>query len=270
MSTYAIGDVQGCYQPLMQLLEKIQFDAQKDTLWFTGDLVNRGPQSLEVLRFVYQLGDKHQTVLGNHDLHLLAVADGSRMQHHSDTLSEILNAPDINELLNWLSFRPLLVQDDVRGYVMTHAGIAPSWTIAKARALAQEVEAVLRKGDAHELYSHMYGNQPDLWDDALTGMDRLRCIINYFTRMRFCHRDGRLDLSYKGTIQDKHPDLIPWFDVQPRAASGVKMIFGHWAALNGEVDQPDLFALDTGCVWGNKLTAMRLEDGQRINVQCEV
>lgn len=268
MSTYAIGDVQGCYQPLMQLLEKIQFDKQKDTLWFTGDLVNRGPQSLEVLRFVSQLGDKHQTVLGNHDLHLLAVADGSKTQHHTDTLSEILAAPDINELLDWLRFRPLLVQQD--SYVMTHAGIAPAWTIEKARLLAQEVEFVLRKGDAHELYHHMYGNQPDDWDDALTGMDRLRCIINFFTRMRFCYRDGRLNLSYKGTIADMPPELVPWFDVEPRANADTNIIFGHWAALGGEVDRANLFALDTGCVWGNKLTAMRLEDGMRFNIHCDV
>lgn len=268
MSTYAIGDIQGCYQPLKQLLEKIQFDADKDTLWFTGDLVNRGPQSLDVLRFVYQLGDKHQTVLGNHDLHLLAVADG-KTQHHTDTLSEILTAPDVNELLDWLRNRPLFVKHDSLNYVMTHAGIAPTWTIEKASALAREVESVLRDGDAHELYHHMYGNQPDLWDDALCGMDRLRCIINYFTRMRFCHRDGRLDLSYKGTIEDKHPDLVPWFDVEPRANADSNIIFGHWAALGGELDRPHLFALDSGCVWGNKLTAMRLEDGARISIPCQ-
>lgn len=267
MSTYAIGDIQGCYQPLRRLLEKIQFDDKQDTLWFTGDLVNRGPQSLQVLRFVYQLGGKHQTVLGNHDLHLLAVASGTRTPHHSDTLHDILAAPDKTELLDWLRFRPLLVQHPASGYVMTHAGIAPAWTIEQAIKLAHEVEAVLRGDDASALYQHMYGNQPDHWDDALTGTDRLRCIINYFTRMRFCHRDGRLDLTYKGTIPDKPADLVPWFDVKPRVHAETKIIFGHWAALSGEVDVPNLFALDTGCVWGGKLTAMRLEDGVRFAVQ---
>lgn len=266
MSTYAIGDVQGCYQPLQKLLQKIQFYPAHDTLWFTGDLINRGPQSLDVLRFVSQLGDQHQTVLGNHDLHFLAVAAGVRHAHPSDTLQEILDAPDKKQLLDWLRHRPMLVRHETLNYVMTHAGLAPVWTLAKAQELAHEVEAVLRQGDARTLFENMYGNHPDHWDDALTGVERLRCIINYFTRMRFCHRDGRLELTYKGTINDKPTDLVPWFDVQPRLNADVKIIFGHWAALNGEVDVPNVFALDTGCVWGNKLTAMRLEDQVRFSV----
>lgn len=266
MSTYAIGDVQGCYQPLQQLLQKIQFDPAQDTLWFTGDLINRGPQSLEVLRFVSRLGDKHQTVLGNHDLHFLAVAEGVRHAHPSDTLQDILAAPDREELIDWLRHRPMLVRDEKLNYVMTHAGLAPVWSLSQAQELAHEVEAVLRHGDARRLFENMYGNQPDHWDDALTGMERLRCIINYFTRMRFCHRDGHLELTYKGTINDKPADLVPWFDVTPRMNDDVNIIFGHWAALNGEVDVPNVFALDTGCVWGNKLTAMRLEDQVRFSV----
>lgn len=266
MSIYVIGDVQGCYQPLQNLLQKIQFDPMRDTLWLTGDLVNRGPQSLDVLRYVRGLGDRHQTVLGNHDLHLLAVASGHRESHSDDTLADILAAPDKNELLDWLRFRPLLVQHEQLGYVMTHAGIAPQWTIAKAKMLAEEVQKVLRGNHCTEFFPHMYGNQPDLWRDDLAGSGRLRCIINYFTRMRFCHADGRLEFAAKGTLQDKDADLIPWFDVKPRLNSDDKIIFGHWAALNGEVDVPNLFALDTGCVWGNKLTALRLEDAARFDV----
>lgn len=266
MPTYVIGDVQGCYEPLMQLLQKISFDKNNDTLWFTGDLVNRGPRSLDVLRYVYELGDKHQTVLGNHDLHLLAVAAGAQTQHASDTLSEILSAPDQSELLNWLRHRPLLIKHE--NYVMTHAGLAPAWTVAKAEALAKEVEAVLCGDDSKKLFEHMYGNQPDQWRDDLTGYDRLRCIINYFTRMRFCHADGRLNLANKGAVKDKEEHLLPWFDVVPRANADANIIFGHWAALEGVVDVPNVFALDTGCVWGNKLTAMRLGDNERFATSC--
>jgi len=266
MSTYVIGDVQGCYQPLMQLLQKISFDQNNDTLWFTGDLVNRGPQSLEVLRYVHELGDKHQTVLGNHDLHLLAVAAGTQTQHDGDTLNDILSAPDKDALLDWLRHRPLLIKYE--DYVMTHAGLAPAWTVEKAQALAHEVEIVLRGKESKKLFEHMYGNQPDQWSDELTGYDRLRCIINYFTRMRFCHADGRLNLSNKGAVKDKEENLLPWFEVVPRANADANIIFGHWAALEGVVDVPNLFALDTGCVWGNKLTAMRLGDAVRISVGC--
>lgn len=267
MSTFVIGDVQGCFQPLLQLLEKISFDKTRDKLWFTGDLVNRGSQSLEVLRFVYELGDKHQTVLGNHDLHLLAVAAGTQTQRDGDTLTDILSAPDKAELLDWLRHRPLLIKHE--NIVMTHAGLAPAWTVEKAQALAREVETVLRGDDSKKLFEHMYGNQPDQWRDDLTGYDRLRCIINYFTRMRFCHADGRLNLSNKGAIKDKDEHLMPWFEVVPRANADAKIIFGHWAALEGVVDVPNLFALDTGCVWGNKLTAMRLEDEVRFAIPCD-
>jgi bis(5'-nucleosyl)-tetraphosphatase (symmetrical) len=268
MSTYVIGDIQGCYQPLMQLLDIIRFDQHKDTLWFTGDLVNRGPQSLEVLRFVRNLGERHQTVLGNHDLHLLAVSCGQRKMHEGDTLQEILDADDCQQLLDWLRHRPLLVQHAEMFYVMTHAGLAPSWSIGKAKNLAQEVEKVLQGNQWQTFFAHMYGNQPDTWNDDLTGFDRLRCIINYFTRMRFCYRNGRLELSNKGTLKDKGADLVPWFDVKPRENAGEKIIFGHWAALGGEADVQNVFALDTGCVWGNKLSAMRLEDEKRFSVPC--
>ncbi len=270
MSTYAIGDIQGCFKPFMALLELLHFNPEQDTLWLTGDLVNRGPQSLEVLRYVSKLSARHEIVLGNHDLHLLAVACGARDMHEGDTLQDILTATDKDELLDWLRQRPMLVQHETLGFVMTHAGLAPSWTLPQAVSLASEVEQVLRSKDWRELFKYMYGNQPDLWSDQLVGEDRLRCIINYLTRMRFCHADGRLNLSNKGSIQNNVDELIPWFEVTSRVNANIKIIFGHWAALQGEVAVDNLYALDTGCVWGNKLSAMRLEDGARFAVPCEL
>lgn len=268
MSIYAIGDIQGCFAEFQALLQHIQFDPRQDTLWFTGDLVNRGPHSLEVLRFIKALGDQHITVLGNHDLHLLALAFDSKNPHKGDTLDAILSAPDCSELMDWLRHRPLLHFDKSSGYIMTHAGLAPSWTPHQAALLAHEVESVLRGDSPHFFLKNMYGNEPCHWNDHLSGMERLRCIVNYLTRMRFCHVDGRLDLSYKGEIGGKPKDLIPWFDVPDRANANTKIIFGHWAALGGKTDAPNVYALDTGCVWGNNLTAMRLEDERRFCVKC--
>jgi len=269
MTTYVIGDVQGCFDALERLLTAIHFDSSRDILWFTGDLVNRGPQSLEVLRFIKTLGEARQkTVLGNHDLHLLAVAYGVRELHHDDTLQAVLAAPDRNELMDWLRHRPLLYEDKNTGFVLTHAGLAPAWSLKQARLLAQEVEAVLRGNTPAYYLKQMYGNQPDLWEDRLTGIERLRCITNYLTRMRLCHPDGRLELSYKGRIDTMPPGLIPWFDVPDRANSNVKILFGHWAALGGKADVSNVYPLDTGCVWGNCLTAMRLEDEKRFTVKC--
>lgn len=268
MPTYAIGDVQGCYQQLMQLLELINFDPAEDTLWFTGDLVNRGPQSLKVLRFVNGLGDKHKTVLGNHDLHLLAIASGATRRNESDTLNYVLNANDTDKLLNWLRMQPLMLHDEQTGYVLVHAGLAPSWTVSKAKQLAAEVETVIQGKDQKEFFEQMYGNEPALWTEGLTGYDRLRCIVNYFTRMRYCYEDGRLDLKYKGPPEGRSPELVPWFDVMPRANGEAKIIFGHWASLDGKADTINVFALDTGCVWGNKLTAMCLETRERFSVPC--
>jgi len=268
MSTYVIGDVQGCFVELKKLLEKIAFDADNDTLWFTGDLVNRGPQSLDVLRFVKALGNQHRVVLGNHDLHLLAIAYGARELHRHDTLADILTAPDRDELLDWLRHCPLLHYDQQTQFVMTHAGLAPMWNLKKAQKLAQEVERVLCGDQFISFLQHMYGNEPDRWDDALTGIDRWRCITNYFTRMRFCYADGRLDFAYKGELAGKPVALIPWFDVKNRANANEKIVFGHWAALGGKTDQLHLYALDTGCVWGNCLTAMRLADEKRFSVNC--
>lgn len=268
MTTYAIGDIQGCFSEFQALLKHIQFDPDQDTLWFTGDLVNRGPQSLEVLRYVKALGSKHITVLGNHDLHLLALAYGVGKTHHGDTLTAILTASDNEELIDWLRHRPLLHHDKHTGFVMTHAGLAPSWSLKEAKVLAQEVENVLRGDKPHFFLENMYGNLPDRWDENLSGMERLRCIVNYLTRMRFCYADGRIDLAYKGEIAGKPDALIPWFDVNDRVNANEKIIFGHWAALGGKTAAPNVYAVDTGCVWGNRLTALRLEDEERFSIKC--
>ncbi|MDR3478064.1 MAG: symmetrical bis(5'-nucleosyl)-tetraphosphatase [Gammaproteobacteria bacterium] len=266
MSTYAIGDIQGCFDPLERLLALIEFDPDKDSLWFTGDLVNRGPKSLATLRFIKNLGERHHTVLGNHDLHLLAVAHGAHPGSDDDSIAEILAAPDRDELLNWLRQQPLLHHDATLGYTMAHAGIAPAWDLEKAQALAKEVENVLQSDEASQFFHHMYGNRPDFWQDDLQGWERLRCITNYFTRMRFCYEDGRLDLRNKGTIDSHAGNLVPWFRVKNRANADLDIIFGHWAALAGITHTPNTFALDTGCVWGYCLTAMRLEDQKRFQV----
>src|SRR3990167_3562798 len=260
MATYAIGDIQGCFTPLQKLLDKISFNPAQDTLWFTGDLVNRGPHSLKVLRFVKQLGAHQKTVLGNHDLHLLAVAYGTQKVSQHDTLNDILTAPDKDELIDWLRHCPLIHHDPSLGFTMTHAGIAPSWSIDKALLLASEVATVLQSATPQDFLQAMYGNQPDHWDDRLSGWDRLRCITNYFTRMRFCHPDGRLNLCHKGMIAKTPKELIPWFQFPHRVSANDKLIFGHWAALSGVTNTPRVYALDTGCAWGCQLSGLRLED----------
>jgi bis(5'-nucleosyl)-tetraphosphatase (symmetrical) len=268
MATYAIGDIQGCFDALITLLDHIKFDPANDTLWFTGDLVNRGSQSLETLRFIKNLGDKHITILGNHDLHLLAVAYNMKNQKSGDTLDAILNANDRTQLIDWLRSKPLLHHDPSYGCIMVHAGLAPLWTIDHAKTLAHEVEAQLRGANPDYFLGNMYGDQPDLWRDDLIDTDRLRCITNYLTRLRFCFADGRIDLAYKGQIKHKPNDLIPWFDMPNHIPATTKIIFGHWAALEGHVANPQFVALDTGCVWGNCLTAYRLEDQVRFSIDC--
>lgn len=266
---YAIGDVQGCFTVLQRLLDRIQFDASKDKLWFCGDLVNRGPQSLETLRFIKKLGDHHPVVLGNHDLHLLALSYGAHAGAKDDTLQDILTAPDRDELVAWLRQKPLLHHDKQLGFTMVHAGLAASWDLFTAIRLAHEVETVIQSKKAADFFQHMYGNEPSQWHESLQGWDRLRCITNYFTRLRFCHRDGSLELNTKGTLDKASEDLIPWFAVTPRANAPMKIIFGHWAALGGITNVENTFALDTGCVWGRQLTAMRLEDGERMSVEAK-
>ncbi len=263
---YAIGDVQGCLSVLEKLLEHIQFDPNKDTLWFCGDLVNRGPQSLQTLRFIKKLGDHHPIVLGNHDLHLIARIYKAHAGWKEDTLEAVLAAPDREELMGWLRQKPLLYHDELLGYTMVHAGLAPQWDLMTAKRLAHEVESVIRSDAAAEFFQHMYGNTPAQWSEQLQGWDRLRCITNYLTRLRFCHRDGRLELKTKGTLATSSDDLIPWFKVKPRANAELKILFGHWAALGGVTNVPNTYALDTGCVWGHELTAMCLEDGKRFSV----
>ncbi|MBX9587401.1 MAG: symmetrical bis(5'-nucleosyl)-tetraphosphatase [Gammaproteobacteria bacterium] len=267
MSHYAIGDLQGCYAALEALLAKINYDSSDDILWFTGDLVNRGPDSLNTLRLVSRF-PRVICVLGNHDLHLLALALATRVYPVQHNLDEILNAPDRDELIHWLRNRPLLHHDSQLKYTMTHAGIPPQWSLSEAQKNAEEVCQILQSDQAGLLLEHMYGNEPDTWSPSLQGWDRLRYIINAFTRMRFCDPSGKLILDVKGPAETQTPHLIPWFQLPNKRDPQDRLIFGHWAALMGKTNQPNLFALDTGCVWGNQLTAMRLEDQKLFSVEC--
>ncbi|MCR4300046.1 MAG: symmetrical bis(5'-nucleosyl)-tetraphosphatase [Sulfuricaulis sp.] len=270
MAVYAIGDLQGCYTPLMQLLTRLRFDATQDRLWFTGDLVNRGPQSLEVLRFVMGLGDRAACVLGNHDLHLLAVAAGTAKVKKRDTLNEVLQAPDRNALLDWLRSRPLLHHDPMLGYTLIHAGLLPPWDLALAQRLARETETVLQSDEYPEFFRHMYGDLPGRWNDRLRGFDRLRVIVNAFTRLRYCDLDGYMDLHPKGPPGSQPPELVPWFQVPARHSRELKIIFGHWSTL-GMWQGDGVIGLDSGCLWGHSLSAVRLdaEPVEFFNVDCE-
>ncbi|HKO87044.1 MAG TPA: symmetrical bis(5'-nucleosyl)-tetraphosphatase [Burkholderiales bacterium] len=265
MATYAIGDLQGCMQPLHTLLSIIRFDAAHDRLWFTGDLVNRGPDSLAVLRFVKDLGNRAVTVQGNHDLHLLALAAGYAKKREDDTLDEILAAPDRKELIDWLRMRPLLYREDE--YLLVHAGLLPQWSASQAAEFAAEVEAELHGVAADMFFAELYGSRPNCWDESLRGMDRLRVIVNAMTRLRFCTPEGVMDFKAKGEAAGAPPGYMPWFEVATRRSTDVRIIFGHWSAL-GMVIKPNLFALDTGCVWGGRLTAIRLEDQQVFQCAC--
>lgn len=265
MSTYAIGDVQGCHDQLLRLLDTIAFDPARDTLWFVGDLVNRGPQSLAVVRFVRSLGDRAVTVLGNHDLSLLVVAEGIRRPHASDTFGDILEAPDRDELLHWLRHQKLMHVD--QGYAMVHAGLLPQWSVSVALDLAGEVEQALRGEGWRGFLQQMYGNEPARWDDALQGYDRLRVIVNAMTRLRLCSAGGMMEFSHKLGLENAPAGFMPWYEVPHRASAGTPMVFGHWAAL-GLLVRPDAIALDTGCVWGRKLTALRLHDRRLAHCDC--
>jgi len=265
MSIYAIGDVQGCYDQLRRLLDVLRFDPGVDLLWLVGDLVNRGPQSLETLRFVRDLGERAVTVLGNHDLNLLAVAAGVRKPHRGDTLNAILQATDRDELLDWLRRRSMMHVDG--GYAMVHAGLLPQWSVQQALSLAGEVERTLRSDDQVELLHKMYGNEPARWAEELTGYDRLRVIINAMTRLRLCDVNGRMEFSHKTGLRDAPAGYMPWFDVPGRASAGTPVICGHWAAL-GIVLRDDVLAIDSGCVWGRRLSALRLEDRRLIQCDC--
>jgi bis(5'-nucleosyl)-tetraphosphatase (symmetrical) len=265
MATYAIGDVQACLEPLERLLGEIGFSPSRDRLWFVGDLVNRGPDSAAVVRFVRGLGERAVVVQGNHDLHLLALASGHAKPRPDDTLDDLLAAPDRDELLDWLRFRPMFHVEDE--YAMVHAGLLPSWSVGKAQDLAAEVEAELRAKRYRLFLAALYGSKPDAWAEDLRGMDRLRVIVNAMTRMRFCTADGVMDFRAKGEAEKGPPGFMPWFDVPARKHSDATIVCGHWSAL-GLCLRPDLLALDTGCVWGGELTAIRLEDRRLFQAPC--
>ena len=266
MATYAIGDIQGCYSALMKMLDLIDFDPGCDRLWLVGDIVNRGPQSLETLRFVKQAGDAVITVLGNHDLHLLMVDAGIARCNTGDTIQSILNAPDRDELLHWLRHQRLFyVEGD---YAMVHAGLLPDWSVAKAAQLAREVETALRQDDYPYVFAQLYGNEPDYWCDDLTGAERLRVIINAMTRMRVCGLNGRMNFSYKGTLHDIPAGFLPWFEMPQRASRDYKIVCGHWSALGLHVSG-SVASLDSGCVWNGWLSAMRLEDKRVFQIRCD-
>jgi bis(5'-nucleosyl)-tetraphosphatase (symmetrical) len=252
-------------------LAEVAFEPQQDQLWVAGDLVNRGPESLAALRFLKHLSDQHpdslRVVLGNHDLHLLAVYHGAATQYPGDTLSEILAAPDCAELLHWLQQQPLLYTDPSGDYTLVHAGIPPAWSLAQACRYAAEVAAVLRSEQAGDYFKAMYGNYPDRWQEDLSGFDRLRLITNYFTRMRFCRADSQLDLGNKTGSSDQS-DFAPWFSHPNRATADQHILFGHWAALEGKANTPNITALDTGCVWGGKLRLMNLESKALHHCSC--
>ena len=267
MSTYAIGDIQGCMKQLEKLLKEIKFNTKKDTLWFCGDLVNRGPDSLETLRFIKQLGDSAVVVLGNHDLHLLAIAHGASRCRRKDTLFPILDAPDRDELLGWLIQQPLVHMDEQLGYLMVHAGISPQWTPKESLRYAGEVQAALRNPKkASSFFKHMYGNQPACWDPALKGHERLRVITNYLTRIRLCDPQGCMEFDYKGDLDNTPIGFQPWYAFRQPKRDKLAIVFGHWAALEGACPLKHIHALDTGCVWGGPLTAMNLETQQRYTV----
>lgn len=285
MAVYAVGDIQGCYAEFRALLDRIEFDEQKDKLWLTGDLVNRGPENLAVLRFVRGLGDRAVCVLGNHDLHLLAVACGARSRASGDTLEDVLSAPDGPELLDWLRRRPLLHRDRDLDWVMVHAGLAPQWDIAMAERCARELEARLRSDDYVKLLKKLFRTQPDKWEDDLQGIERLRITTNCLTRLRYCRPDGGIVMKHSGAPGTQPDGLLPWFRVPGRASRGARIVFGHWSTLGGATfagkprgesinsqiaAHDQVLPLDGGCVWGGELLAARL-DGETVlsSVACE-
>jgi bis(5'-nucleosyl)-tetraphosphatase (symmetrical) len=265
MATYAVGDIQGCHRALRRLLERVSFEPAKDRLWFAGDLVNRGPESLAVLRWVRGLGDRATVVLGNHDLHLLAVASGAAKAKRRDTFADVLEAPDREELLAWLRYQPLLHQED--GFAMVHAGLLPEWSIARALELAREVERELRERP-RRIFESMYADEPARWSEALRGEERHRVVINAMTRMRMLDRSGAMDLAYTDAPERAPAGFVSWFDAPGRPSATTPIVCGHWAAL-GLVLRSDLLAIDSGCVWGGKLTAVRLEDRAVFQVEAE-
>jgi bis(5'-nucleosyl)-tetraphosphatase (symmetrical) len=269
MALYAIGDVQGCDAELGRLLHALRFSPDRDRLWLVGDLVNRGPASLQVLRRVRALGDAASVTLGNHDLHLLALAHGFGRQKRDDTLSDILSAPDRDSLIDWLVQRPLCVEDRALNLCMLHAGLSPQWDMPTARRCAREFEQALRR-EPSTVFEKMYGDQPDRWDESLKGAERLRYIVNCFTRLRYVNAEGRLELNAKGSPKKtQRGSLIPWYEAREARWRGTRLVVGHWSTL-GFFRNDDVTALDTGCVWGGSLTALRLDvpDAAPVEVAC--
>lgn len=267
MATYAIGDIQGCYTEFRLLLNAINFNAEQDILWLCGDLVNRGPNSLDVLRYVSNLKNKI-VVLGNHDLHLLAVHAHPSYLNKSDTFQDVLNAVECDELCNWLRHQSLFYHDASLNYSLLHAGLPPQWDLIQAQHCAQEAEAALRGLHYKEFLQQMYGNQPSLWTAELSGIDRLRFIVNCFTRLRFCDEAGAIHLEYKGALGSQPSHLLPWYEISWRLSNNMRILFGHWAALEGKVRTPNVIALDSGCVWGGQLSALCLEESKIYQVSC--
>ena len=271
MAVYAVGDLQGCRAEFDELLNVLDFGT-KDELWLVGDLINRGADSLGTLRRVYAMRDQCRVVLGNHDLHLLAMVFGGHSPRSTDTFDEILSAPDLPELAQWLVAQPLLHHDTKLGYVMVHAGVPHIWSLPQAVTLAEEVQSVLRgeqgKSARRAFFEQMYGNEPACWDDELAGMPRLRLITNYFTRLRLLDDAGCMDFAHKGLLADAPEGLQAWYQLFDRAEFGADIVFGHWAALDGEASNKHVHALDTGCVWGRSLTAMCLRTNKRYSVRC--
>lgn len=270
MATYAIGDIQGCFEQLRRLLDAVSFDPVKDVIWLVGDLVNRGPDSLQTLRYIRDLEDSALTVLGNHDLHLLALASGNSKQAKKSTLDQVLRAPDRDELLHWLRHRPLMHFDSRKDFALIHAGLPPQWDLMDALACAQEVETILRGPDYAEFLRTMYGNEPDRWSRSLVGMDRMRFITNCFTRLRYCDTEGKLALKEKAAPGSQTSGCIPWFAVPDRATRDIRIIFGHWSTL-GYSAEHNTWSLDSGCVWKGQLTAIRVHKKkpiEPISVSC--
>ncbi|MFI3190213.1 bis(5'-nucleosyl)-tetraphosphatase (symmetrical) [Crenothrix sp. D3] len=266
MSIYAIGDIQGCFDDLLRLLDAIAFDEQSDQLWFAGDLVNRGPKSLETLRFVKSLGNSAITVLGNHDMHLLAASCMDSVTRKKDALNPVLEAPDRQELIDWLRHQPLFHHND--DFCLVHAGLPPQWDFKKTQKMAFIAEQALRRPDYHLFLKQMYGNKPNVWSSNLKGTPRLRFIINCFTRMRYCDAEGRLDFTNSGALGSQPENLLPWFTVPNRKNADMRIIFGHWSTL-GYYEGPNCYAIDTGCLWGGQLTALKLDNPvQRISIDC--
>ncbi len=273
MAVYAVGDIQGCYKPLRKLLDKINFDPTVDRLWCVGDLVNRGPDSLRTLRFLKELGPAFTSVLGNHDLHFVALSTGAHDGGKKKTLKKLLNAPDCEELCEWVRHLPIIHHETLKtdrgkeAFLMVHAGFAPGWSLKQILGYASEIENALQGDNYQKFLSKMYGDQPDIWHEELDGMKRLRVLTNYFTRIRFCNPEAQLNLALKTGANTAPKGYKPWYQFQ-KLNKDLSILFGHWATLNGVTDMENVYALDTGCVWGRCLTALRLEDKQIFCTEC--